>query len=136
MVCVFTGGTVDLTAHEVLSSGGVKEIHTASGGAWGGTKVDENFVKLLEEVLSRNFISSFQKQCPQQWLRFMIEFERIKRSAKPDGESKICITLPWEMGTKYQEICHKNIVQVIKQAQKPGFTFSNGLLVLQHEKPI
>ena len=66
MMPVITGGTVDLTAHEVLSSGGVKEIHTSISGPWGGAKVDDNFVKLLEEVLGSYFIHTFQKQCPQQ----------------------------------------------------------------------
>lgn len=53
----FTGGTVDITAHQILPSGSVKELHAATGGAWGGTKVDENFVNLLIEILGENFIT-------------------------------------------------------------------------------
>ncbi|WAQ95250.1 HS12A-like protein, partial [Mya arenaria] len=43
-------GTVDITVHEVLANGGLRELHKASGGAWGGTKVDEAYEKFLDEV--------------------------------------------------------------------------------------
>lgn len=36
------GGTVDITAHEVLECG-VRELHHATGGACGGSHVDKNF---------------------------------------------------------------------------------------------
>ena len=38
-----TGGTVDITVHEVTSSGGLKEMYAATGGDWGGTYVDKAF---------------------------------------------------------------------------------------------
>ena len=38
------GGTVDVTVHEMLEYGRVRELYKATGGAWGGTKVDEAFV--------------------------------------------------------------------------------------------
>jgi len=41
---------VDITVHEVTEIGGLRELHKASGGAWGGTKVDEAYEKFLEEI--------------------------------------------------------------------------------------
>ena len=117
-----------MTAHEVLVTGKVKEIHTACGGAWGGTKVDDNFIKLLEEVLGRNFITEFQKHCPQQWLLFMVTFERVKRAIQAVGKSKINLQIPMVMATKYQEICAKSLETAIKEKAKPGVSFSDGLL--------
>ena len=52
----FAGGTVDITAHEVLESG-VKELHHATGGACGGSYVDKNFETLMSNVLGANFIN-------------------------------------------------------------------------------
>jgi hypothetical protein len=40
---VSTEGPVDITAHEVRSDKSLKEIHRATGGPWGGTKVDDAF---------------------------------------------------------------------------------------------
>ena len=42
-----TGGTIDITVHEVLKGGFLKEIYEANGGDWGGTNVDEAFEDLL-----------------------------------------------------------------------------------------
>jgi hypothetical protein len=48
-----TGGTVDITVHEVTDNGNLKELHKASGGAWGGTKVDETFEEFLSSIVGR-----------------------------------------------------------------------------------
>lgn len=45
-----SGGTVDVTVHEVSCRGGLKEVYKASGGAWGGTKVDEAFYEFLSVI--------------------------------------------------------------------------------------
>jgi len=37
------GGTVDITAHEVLKDGGLRELYTESRENWGGTYVDKAF---------------------------------------------------------------------------------------------
>ena len=81
------GGTVDITAHQVQSDGSIKELHTATGGAWGGTKVDENFVNLLRRVLGDRFIDHFQKRNPQQWLVFMTGFEKLKKNVSLTGKN-------------------------------------------------
>ena len=47
---VILGGTVDVTVHEIDGSGDIKELYQASGGAWGGTKVDMAFEKFIGEI--------------------------------------------------------------------------------------
>ena len=49
---------MDITVHEVVSSG-VKELHHATGGAWGGTAVDKRFENLLSDVLGANFLNRY-----------------------------------------------------------------------------
>ena len=46
-----SGGTLDVTAHEIQKDNTVKELHFATGGALGGTRVDDQFVKIMERVL-------------------------------------------------------------------------------------
>ena len=45
------GGTVDITVHETLADGTVKEVHKANGGPWGGTSVDATFMDFLENMV-------------------------------------------------------------------------------------
>ena len=52
-----TGGTVDITAHEVVKSKRIREIHHAVGGAMGGTAVDKNFEDLMSKLLGVQFLT-------------------------------------------------------------------------------
>ena len=58
---VSTGGTVDITVHEVRSDKSLKEIHRASGGPWGGIKVDDAFQEYLLELFGFEIIESLAK---------------------------------------------------------------------------
>jgi hypothetical protein len=49
------GGTVDITVHEVVNDKELRELHRASGGAWGGTKVDDAFEIFLGNLLGKDF---------------------------------------------------------------------------------
>jgi hypothetical protein len=72
---VSTGGTVDITVHEVRSDKSLKEIHRASGGPWGGTKVDDEFQEYLLELFGFETITSLAKN-------EVIELERSFESFK------------------------------------------------------
>jgi hypothetical protein len=72
---VSTGGTVDITVHEVRSDKSLKEIHRASGGPWGGIKVDDAFQEYLLELFGFETIASLAKN-------EVIELERSFESFK------------------------------------------------------
>ncbi|GLD73742.1 heat shock 70 kDa protein 12A-like protein [Lates japonicus] len=44
------GGTIDITVHEVLDGGALKELHKASGNDLGGQTVDKKFKEFLREI--------------------------------------------------------------------------------------
>ena len=46
-----TGGTIDVTIHEMLEDGRVRELYKATGGPWGGDKVNEAFIEYLCDIL-------------------------------------------------------------------------------------
>lgn len=56
------GGTVDVTVHEVKANGTLKEIHKASGGAWGGTRVDASYFELFSQLFGRTLMEEFKKE--------------------------------------------------------------------------
>eukprot|EP00058_Branchiostoma_floridae_P028057 XP_002613548.1 hypothetical protein BRAFLDRAFT_71812 [Branchiostoma floridae] len=110
MVIDCGGGTVDITVHEVRPENRVKEVYVATGGAWGGTQVDERFVALTEAVFSKTFIDDYRSSYPSEWQQWMESFETKKRSTTTEsGES-------------------------IDNCQVDGVRFSNGFLCVQGEK--
>jgi hypothetical protein len=52
---VISGRTVDITIHEVVEDGKLKELNYASGGAWGGTSVDAEFENFLRSIVGMKF---------------------------------------------------------------------------------
>ena len=44
---------MDITIHEVMVGGHLKELHKATGGDWGGTQVDEAFNQLLVNIVGK-----------------------------------------------------------------------------------
>lgn len=57
----FVGGTVDVTVHEVKPDGTLKELHKASGGAWGGTKVDATYIELFVKIFGKDVMDQFKR---------------------------------------------------------------------------
>ena len=60
----------------------MKEIHRASGGAFGGIKVDAEFEKLLIAIFGSSFVQKFKSDHPADWLDMMSQFEVKKRSER------------------------------------------------------
>lgn len=88
-----SGGTVDITAHERNKNNELKELYKASGGALGGTKVDEKFTKYLSTLFSNENISHVQTNHPFSWIRIMQGFESKKKSINRKNKQK-SFTLP------------------------------------------
>ena len=51
----YIGGTADIIAQEVQENGGLKEVVPASGGNWGGTTVDDEFLACLRNIHGQAF---------------------------------------------------------------------------------
>ena len=84
------GGTADVTVHRVSGDGGVKELHHATGGAWGGTYVDKNFVELLERIFGKDIIEAYKTAYPGDWVQLIsVKFEMSKRLAAPGSTTYV-----------------------------------------------
>ena len=114
MVIDVGGGTVDITAHHE-DDGGIEVIVSPTGNCWGGTKVNEEFVKLLEAIVDDKgldrFLASTSESTEKQVIHKIIfnkivynEFEQQKITfgenvSNPNdllkvGDNEICIDLP------------------------------------------
>ncbi|KAA0718417.1 Heat shock 70 kDa protein 12A [Triplophysa tibetana] len=78
MVVDCGGGTVDITVHELLDGGKLKELHAASGNDMGGQSVDKNVISFLKDIFSEEIFEKFQKEYPGEALKLKIEIDRIK----------------------------------------------------------
>ena len=90
----FPGGTIDVTAHEVDDNDDVKEIYHATGGDYGGTKVDKEFHNLLEKVFGAHLMDEFRRSHPSDWLVLMNDFEMKKRGDRVMKGEETRVRLP------------------------------------------
>ncbi|XP_052795057.1 heat shock 70 kDa protein 12A-like isoform X2 [Mya arenaria] len=88
------GGTVDITVHEVTEGGYLKELHKASGGAWGGTKVDDNFKQFLVNIVGARVMEQFPRENMEDFIEMFRDFEIKKRDIGPAKEGKVTFKLP------------------------------------------
>ncbi|XP_033725847.1 heat shock 70 kDa protein 12B-like [Pecten maximus] len=97
MVVDAGGGTIDITVHEVIKGGFLKEIHAANGGSWGGTKVDNAFEEMLETIVGKTAFAHFKADEIPNVIDLHRNFEVKKKTftGKDSGTaSKTTITVP------------------------------------------
>lgn len=92
-------------------SGKMSLIYRACGGAWGGTKVDEEFQKFLETLFNPEIIKEFKSSCRSDYLDIMRDFEAKKGKIKCDSNDSKPIKLPAGL----EEILVKNTGFSIKE---------------------
>lgn len=97
------GGTLDVTAHEILANGNITEIFQVTGGPYGGTKVDEGFVSLLKRFFGSSVVETFSTKYPGEWLEMMNEFEMKKRGRRAFKGEMTRLRLPRTFATLISE---------------------------------
>ncbi|XP_035679092.1 heat shock 70 kDa protein 12A-like [Branchiostoma floridae] len=127
------GGTVDITVHEISENGKVKEVTTASGGDWGGTKVDVAFLGLLDNIFGADIMTQYRVAHPNEYLILLNEFETKKRSTGPGDSEIVAVHLGYSFFQFYRE--HKEgctAQQAIEQYDSKEVAFSNGMIRIHH----
>ena len=76
-----------MTAHEIIDNNDIREIHHATGGDFGGIKVDAEFEKLMEAFFGENLMNELRHKYPSDFLEIMTDWEMKKRSKRAvEGE--------------------------------------------------
>ncbi|XP_052779788.1 heat shock 70 kDa protein 12A-like isoform X2 [Mya arenaria] len=107
------GGTVDITVHEITPSGDVKELYKASGGAWGGTKVDDSFEEFLACLTDKTVVNKFKEDHLDDYLDLLRRFEVKKRIIDPDKDSKVVMSMPLAFFTTVKELLNKDFKEIV-----------------------
>lgn len=90
----FSGGTADITVHEKMAGGHLKELCHASGGDCGGTSVDHAFIQMLVKILGAPMIQLLKEEDPSAYLDLLREFETVKRKIESKTSGKVNFTIP------------------------------------------
>ncbi|XP_062593914.1 heat shock 70 kDa protein 12A-like isoform X2 [Saccostrea cucullata] len=130
------GGTIDITTHEVLEDGSVKELFQSSGGDWGGTKVNDRIMELFEDVLGTQTMSELKQNQQLDILELERNIETAKRSLSTHRR-KMTITIPAGILDQYKKNHHADLSSVKSASLRDGrtieFTFNSGKLRLDHD---
>ncbi|KAM9342628.1 heat shock 70 kDa protein 12A-like [Pholidichthys leucotaenia] len=87
------GGTIDITVHEVLDGGRLKELHKASGNDLGGQTVDRKFKEFLREIFCNGVWEEYETQYPSEAQKLMYEFTYYKQV-----DDEVQITCSYKLG--------------------------------------
>lgn len=97
MVVDLGGGTADITCHEKLKDGNLREVHRACGGPWGGTAVDNNFIDMLSSIVGKPAMTFFMNNHRADYQDLMKEFEITKRNIELESDKPVNIKLPFTL---------------------------------------
>lgn len=115
-MCV-SGGTIDITVHEVLEGGFLKELHKASGNDQGGQNVDRKFKEFLRDTFTAEIWDEYAETYPSEVGRIMYDFTLFKR--KDEDMEIIC---PLNLGMMAQK--KQNMEEFFKRVQ--GASWNDG----------
>ena len=104
--------------HEKLASGKLKEVHRASGGPWGGTFVDSEFVKLLSDIVGGPVMADFMRKEKFDYLELMRHFESVKRNVGLRTSELVKIHLPVSLNETCLRVVRKDFKELVKRAKK------------------
>ena len=126
---------MDITAHEVCRGGNIREILQPTGGPWGGTEVDKGFEELMVEMITPDVVDGLKKCCSQQWFTLMLGFENGKKRVQTDKpDTNIKLELNYDLCTAFEDLTRKNIRKGLSTDKAEPVFFSNGKLVISHDK--
>ncbi|KAL3857340.1 hypothetical protein ACJMK2_012017 [Sinanodonta woodiana] len=111
------GGTVDITVHEVLGTGKMKELHKASGGAWGGIFVDSAFRQFIVKLVGNTVFQKFSRVKTDDMLDLFRSFEVKKREIQLKKDSTITIRIPISLINIFQNETGKLLQETIKETE-------------------
>lgn len=102
------GGTVDVTAFEIMQNGRLKELHAPTGGPWGGTIVDQVFMKFIKDMFGTNVWKKFEHENGSEVLDIQRHFEQRKRTIGERSErSETFFMIPRSLFETYEKVLSK-----------------------------
>lgn len=94
-MCIFTGGTLDITAHRVIGECKFEEIIAPYGGAWGSDNINVKFEQFLLKLIGGPALTEFTDKNMGDYLSLRRTFEHKKCTFSGKGyNGKVTIQIP------------------------------------------
>lgn len=100
------GGTADITIHEKVSKGKLKELCRSSGGDCGGTSIDMAFHQIFVKLVGAPLLNAMKRQHPSAYLDIFRELEAVKRTVDRTKNDKVTMSFPRRF---LDEICKADL---------------------------
>lgn len=97
------GGTIDITAHQVMEDRNVRELIKATGGNWGGRRADEEYMDFIKCLIGETTTNELSKSASNVFFEASREFELIKRTINPNSDIKFSVRIPSQIGETYEK---------------------------------
>ncbi|CAC5422722.1 unnamed protein product [Mytilus coruscus] len=114
------GGTVDISAQEVLPDGHLKIIHKICGGSWGGEWVNQEYRKLLKKLLGGDVFMKFKQTQGLDYNEMMRQFETAKKAFKLNENSVISTRFPANLAELLESKTDSGISNIIENSRFNG----------------
>ncbi|XP_061186261.1 heat shock 70 kDa protein 12A-like [Saccostrea echinata] len=108
------GGTADMTVEQNTLDGRLKHVLKASGGLWGGNRVNEEFCSYISEAIGQDIFNTFMTENICDFLYLNGQFETKKRHVTKHSTDKIIMHLPVTLSETYTEKSGKLLAKTIK----------------------
>ncbi|XP_069117052.1 heat shock 70 kDa protein 12A-like [Argopecten irradians] len=108
MVVDLGGGTVDITIRQVLEDRSLREVHQATGGAWGGMKVNDQLLEFISCIVGENVLAELRLNYKSDYLELERSIEMKKRYLEGDRSGRIMFPLPVALSEVYEELNNSN----------------------------
>ncbi|OWF45296.1 heat shock 70 kDa protein 12A-like [Mizuhopecten yessoensis] len=120
MILDLGGGTADITVHERQVDESLKEIHEPSGGPWGGTAVDREFLNFLMEIFGKKSVENFKRKYMTDYVEFRRNFETKKRTITPQTDGKVMLVLPPSFKETFEENSNISFNDALSKSKYSG----------------
>ncbi|XP_063070702.1 heat shock 70 kDa protein 12A-like isoform X2 [Engraulis encrasicolus] len=115
------GGTIDITLHEVLHDGSLKEVYKASGNDLGGQNIDRQLKSLLKELFGDECWREYETHHASELQKLMYEFASAKCADENDGYSFPC---PFNLVEIVKKHSNQELPELLQGHQ--GVTWNDG----------
>ena len=112
---------MDVSVHEALEDGNLRELYKASGGAWGGTTVDDAYEDMLVKIFNQNVLNRLREEHMDDYIDIFRTFEVKKRAVSTAMEHDTIIGLPVNLANIYTEETKFTFEQAVQQSSVSDF---------------
>ena len=109
-----------MVVHEILKDGRVRGVSQPSGGAWGGTQVDQAIVDYFCEIFTKEVIEVVKHEYSTEWINMMSQFEKIKRRITLEKKEEYVEIMLQGIPDTYQDVKGVNMKDDFNSAKARG----------------